>query len=362
MGRQLSRQSRRAALTALAAIAAGADCRAASAAVNDRPVLEWYDAQGTARPVRSLSGWRVRRRQILQAMQAVMGELPDRAALPPAEYKVLETVRDGAVRRLRIDYSGLPGESTPAYLLLPAAQAPAPALLALHQTTAIGKGEPAGLNDNLNLRYGIELARRGYVVLAPDYPTFGDHRWRLGGRWASGSAKAIWDNMRGLDLLQSLPQVDPLRLGAIGHSLGGHNALFTAAFDDRIAAVVSSCGFTRFHRYYGGNLTGWSSDRYMPRIREQGLTPASMPFDFFEVLAAIAPRSCLAVSPLRDTNFEVQGVRETIEAAAPAFAFLGAPGALQVRYPDTGHDFPATEREAAYRFLDAALRRPELSG
>ena len=46
--------------------------------------------------------------------------------------------------------------------------------------------------------------------------------------------KAIWNNVRAIDLLESLPEVDPDAIGCVGHSLGGHNGLFTAAFDTRI--------------------------------------------------------------------------------------------------------------------------------
>jgi len=77
----------------------------------------------------------------------------------------------------------------------------------------------------------------------------------------------------------------------IGHSLGGHNSIFVAVFDRRIKAVVSSCGFTSFAKYKGGNLAGWSHKEYMPRIAEvYHYNPAEMPFDFTEVLASLAPR------------------------------------------------------------------------
>ena len=46
------------------------------------------------------------------------------------------------------------------------------------------------------------------------------------------------------------------RIGVIGHSLGGHNSLFVAAFDPRLRAVVSSCGFNAFPKYKNGDLTG----------------------------------------------------------------------------------------------------------
>ena len=48
--------------------------------------------------------------------------------------------------------------------------------------------------------------------------------------------------------------VDPERIGVIGHSLGGHNSLFVATFDERLKAVVTSSGFNSFAKYYGGDL------------------------------------------------------------------------------------------------------------
>jgi cephalosporin-C deacetylase-like acetyl esterase len=89
------------------------------------------------------------------------------------------------------------------------------------------------------------------VVLAPAYPLLADHQPDVRGLgFESGTMKAIWDNVRGLDLLASLPFVSTNRgFGAIGHSLGGHNGLFTAAFDERIRVVVTSCGFDSFRDF-----------------------------------------------------------------------------------------------------------------
>jgi len=233
-----------------------------------------------------------------------------------------------------------------------------PAVLCLHQTTKIGKGEPSGLGGLANLHYALELAERGYVTLAPDYPNFGEHvfdPYKAG--YASGTMKAIWDNMRAVDLLQSLPEVDPERIGCIGHSLGGHNTMYTAAFDERIKVMVSSCGFNAFGKYYGGNLTGWSGTTYMPRIASvYGKSPAKMPFDFHEVVAAFAPRPFLTNSPLRDGNFEVSGVQDVIAAALPVYELLGAKEKLVALYPDAGHDFPPDVRQRAYEWLDRWLR------
>jgi dienelactone hydrolase len=207
------------------------------------------------------------------------------------------------------------------------------------------------------MHYALELTLRGYVTLAPDYPSLGEYAYDFDADdYDSGSMKAIYDNIRAVDLLQSLPDVDHQRIGCIGHSLGGHNALFTAVFDERIKAVVTSCGFTSFHKYKGGDLHGWSGPRYMPRVATQyGFSPERMPFDFPEVLAAIAPRAVFLVAPIDDDNFLVDGVRDVVEAARPVYSLLGQPRKLQEMYPDCGHDFPLAARKRAYSFFAREL-------
>ena len=132
--------------------------------------------------------------------------------------------------------------------------------------------------------------------------------------------------------------------------------MFTAAFDTRIRALVSSCGFTRFHKYYGGKLAGWTSARYMPRIADTyHNNPDEVPFDFPEIVATFAPRPFMACAPARDDKFEVSGVRDTITAAQPIYKLLGAESALRAEYPECAHDFPPTTREVAYQFLADSL-------
>ena len=147
-----------------------------------------------------------------------------------------------------------------------------------------------------------------------------------------------------------------------GHSLGGHNALFVAVFEPRIKVIVSSCGWTPFHDYYGGKLKGWTSDRYIPLLESRyGLDPDLVPFDFYEVIAALAPRPFLSISPLHDSNFDVGGVRKAITEAGKVYRLLGAEDRLRVEHPESEHDFIPVMREESYRFLAEWLdfRLPE---
>ena len=289
----------------------------------------------------------------LTGLEAVMGPMPPRIKTPPVVEIIAETQLDGGLIRRQIVFIARDQDRVPAYLFLPPGKGKHAAMLCLHQTTRIGKSEPAGLGGNPGLFYALELARRGYVTLAPDYPNFGDYQFDpYTHGYASATMKAITNHQRALDVLAAMPQVDKKRLGTIGHSLGGHNSLFLAAFDSRVKVAVTSCGFTAAARYYGGDLTGWSHQGYMPRVATvYGKDPAKLPFDFSDILAAIAPRAIFVNAPLHDANFDVTGVKETIAKVERKFKS----GQLEVVYPDRAHEFPAGIREQAYRFIDRQL-------
>ncbi len=324
-------------------------------------------------------------------MEEVMGPLPGSERRVPLDVKIESREETPEYTQVKLTYAAEPGDRVPALLLVPkkvkvdasglggeiANRDKAttnnrgfggrlPAMLCLHPTNADGKAQTAGLVGEKTRHYGHQLAERGFVCLIPDYPSFGDYKaydfkQKAPGSeqplYESGSMKAIWNNIRAVDLLESLGYVDIDSIGLIGHSLGGHNALFTAVFEPRIKAVVTSCGFTTFHDYYKGDLKGWTSDRYMPKIRDAYQNnPDKMPFDFPEVLAAIAPRGVYVNAPLHDANFDVAGVKKCIEAAQPVFNLLEAKNKLVVEYPDCGHDFPDEVRERVYEWLKKELK------
>ncbi|WP_347246558.1 alpha/beta fold hydrolase [Thermogutta sp.] len=323
---------------------------------NHQQPLQFSSEGGEIHSITSLKDWGYRRWHIQRGMEAVMGGLPGPQMRVPLDVQVIESQETESYRRIKLTYQADPFDRVPAYLLIPhQIRGRHPAVLCLHQTTHLAKDEPAGTRPEAAYPYAHELACRGYVCVVPDYPSFGEHPYdfRSHTEYASGSMKAIWDNVRALDLLESLPEVDRDRIAVIGHSLGGHNALFTAVFDERIRAVICSCGFTAFHRYYGGKIDPWAQDRYMPRVRDVfGNDPRRMPFDFHEVLAALAPRSVFVVAPLRDDNFDVEGVREVATRARHVFRLYGAEDRLVVIRPDIEHGFPPEIRQQTYDWLN----------
>jgi hypothetical protein len=324
-------------------------------------LLVWKDAEGKEHPVRTAEDWAKRRAHILAHMQEVMGPLPDASKKVPLDVQIEKTEDAGKYIRKKLTLAVEKGDRLPAYLLIPKQHdQKLPAVLCLHPTSRdLGKGIPTGFGDKPDRHYAVHLAERGYVCLAPDYVNMGEYKFdAYKNGYASATMKGIWNHMRCVDLLQTLPEVDGERIGVIGHSLGGHNSMFVGVFDERIKCIVSNCGFCSFPTYMKGNLAGWSHDGYMPRIRSVYETkPEKMPFDFTEVVAALAPRAFLASAPEKDHNFDMQGVKDCITAAQPVYELLGAAEKLKGNYPAGGHEFPDDARQLAYEWLERWLKK-----
>ncbi|RBP37723.1 hypothetical protein DES53_113105 [Roseimicrobium gellanilyticum] len=312
--------------------------------------------------------WNPRRKMILEGMQAIMGKLPGDEKRIPLEVQVEEEVDCGTYLRRLISYASEPGSRTPAYLCIPKTALngkPAPAVLCLHPTdSTVGHKVVVGLGGKQNRQYASELAERGFVTISPSYPLLANYQpdiKALG--WGSGTLKAVWDNMRALDLLDSLPFVKHGKYAAIGHSLGGHNSVYTAVFDPRIQVIVSSCGLDSYRDYYGGDPTkwvlekGWCQTRYMPKLATYQNKLAEIPFDFPELLAALAPRHVLINAPLKDSNFKWESVDRVVEAARRVYALHDAADRIAVEHPDCDHDFPDEVREKAYALIADVLGR-----
>lgn len=318
-------------------------------------LLLYRARSGEVRTVRTRRDWERRRLEILRGFESVAGRLPGPGRRCPLELRVEEETDLGDHVRRRITYQVEPGERIESYLLVPRAALAgrrARAVVCLHQTHAEGKKVVVGLGRSPDDEYGVELVRRGYVCLAPPYPQLADY-WpdldRLG--WGSGTLKAVWDNSRGIDLLESLPFVRRGGVAAIGHSLGGHNAIYTAVMDPRIRVVVTSCAFDAFVDYMNGDIRGWVQNRYLPRLKEYLGRPADIPFDFHELVGALAPRALFASAPLKDSNFRWESVARIAAAARPVYDLYHAKDRLVVRHPDAPHRFPPELRGEAYTFI-----------
>ena len=331
-------------------------------------LLQFRTSSGEVKPVTTPAEWQQRRQEILAGMQQVMGKYPGTKDRLEPSIEVLEEADAGSYVRRLITYQSEPDDRTPAYLCIPkdvlSRKRKAAAVLCLHPTdNTVGHQVVVGLGGRAGRQYAAELAERGYVTISPSYPHLANYWPNLGKLgYVSGTMKAIQDNSRAIDLLETLDYVDNSRgVGAIGHSLGGHNAIYTAVFDQRISVVASSCGFDSYLDYYGGAERvwffgqGWCQIRYMPRLSDYRGRLDEIPYDFPELLGALAPRPLFVNAPLHDSNFVAASVDRCADAARPVYRLLGDERNLIVRHPDSDHNFPDDMREEAYQLIDSVL-------
>ncbi len=273
-----------------------------------------------------------------QALLIRLGHFPERV---PLNLTVSSKIGEGAYTRALITYDVEAGERVSAWLLIPQGTPPPDgwlAILAIHQHDNrfdLGKAEPAGLSGNAMYAYGQELCQRGYVVLCPDLLCFEDRRPARAVRQAnrvlddagyerfeftryilSGSClqtKYLHDLTCSIDLLVSLPEVNHERLGVIGHSLGGLEALWLTWYDARITAAISSCGFGLLRTLMRDGINhGFAM--YIPGILEV--------CDLDELVGALAPRAFLLTAGETDPLFPIDGVRSIVEKAQQHYAQL----------------------------------------
>jgi len=268
-----------------------------------RPVLQFQDR----RSVRNKEDWQGRRTELLRKWHAVLGAWPPLLEEPYSQEQFLESL--GAFSRRRIELQIAPGRKTAVYLLTPDGAGPFPAVIDVFYYPEDGAGIKADRRRQND--FGYQLVQRGFAALCvgqnptaprPDadlyYPT-----WDKAVLQPLSYLAYVAANCH--TFLARRPEIDPNRIGIVGHSYGGKWALFAGALYDKFAAVcVSDPGIvfdeTRpnvnyWEPWYLGYVPGTEfrprgvlSDAY-PRVgayktmREKG-------DDLHELHALIAPR------------------------------------------------------------------------
>lgn len=313
--------------------------------------------------------WERKRTEILQVWFDCVGGVPARV---PTKFLVeSETVVGDHVRQ-KITFATADDDAISAFLLIPngarESGKKSPAILALHPTNAAGKASIATADGPRNRQYALELVSRGYVVLAPDDLTAGERIFP--GQRAFRDApfyekypewttvgKNLLDHLQAVDLLTSLDFVDAERIGVIGHSFGAYNAYFLSAIDERIRAVVSSCGLLPFapkaSTEHWGVRNWYSHFPKLSAVQNQG----TVPFEFNEIIALTAPRPMFFYAAQSDRIFpHWKEVGECFLDVHGLYVWLGGEDNFKSVIGSGGHDFPEPVRIMSYEFLDQWLK------
>jgi len=221
-----------------------------------------------------------------------------------------------------VEFNDRPGHQVHGWMARPKNPAAArlPAVLALHGHN----GTAYKIFQKGYYFYGDLLAKKGYVVLAIDIHhrtlepqgPYLDRGPLIRFKRITPMGQRVWMAMRAVDLLQTLPDVDPERIGIVGLSNGGITTEFTAALDTRLKLAVSSGALVRYDRWWAGDLTPCRCE-YIPKLEGQ--------LDYYDVFALVAPRPLLVQNGEQDNNFLIDSAKEAFVHIKKAYTLAGAP-------------------------------------
>jgi len=312
--------------------------------------------------------WHVWRGRLRRRFEELLGRFPaGREALTP---KVLERIECEGYVRERVEFTTFDGLRCPAYVLVPTGQASGerlPAVAAFHGH-GYGSREVVGLSPagesilerpTYQKNFGVELAKRGFVVVAPEIFGFGDRRLqdeyardkysscdRLSkvmlhlGRTMAGHR--VHEAMRTIDYLCARDDVDVERIGCMGISGGGLVASFTAALDERIKSTVVS-GYVNTFKASILDIDH-CIDNYVPGLGEI----AEMP----DIVSLIAPRALLMEAGTKDDIFPIDASLEAFERLRDVYDLLGVSSKLACDAFEGEHEISGA---AAYDWLQRTV-------
>lgn len=287
-----------------------------------------------------------------------LGGLPERTPLKP---RVVGKLQADGYRIEKVIYESLPGYLVTANLYLPSTPGPYPGVL-----FSCGHSQNGKALDTYQLACAL-MARNGLAVLSYDpvgqgerahfpavagtpVPATGEHhllglRCRLVG--IDLARYFIWDGMRGIDYLQSRPDIIPDRIGATGNSGGGTLTSYLMALDDRIACAAPSCYLTGFRRLY---------ETIGPQDFEQNI-PGQVGggLDHGDYLIMRAPKPTLMCVATQDF-FDIKGAWDVFREAKRIYTRLDRPESVELVETDEKHGFSVRLREGATRWMCRWLR------
>jgi hypothetical protein len=189
-------------------------------------------ADGT--PVKSPADWQRRRAEILSYWHRVMGQWPPLIEHPKIVYLESRPRENFTQHKIRIEIA--PNRSEMGYLLIPAGSGPFPAVFVPFYEPDTSTGQ----NKNVRRDFALQLTRRGFVTLSIGSPGGDARKPDTGGRALQPLSFLGYVGANCCNALASLPQVDPKRIGVVGHSYGGKWAMFASCLYDKYAAAVWS--------------------------------------------------------------------------------------------------------------------------
>lgn len=172
-----------------------------------------------------------------------------------------------------------------------------------------------------------------------------------------------WGASAVVSYLMGREEIQADKIAITGHSRNGKQALYAAAFDERIAAVIpSSSGFggVRAARHSDRRFSVHDMNRtlldfpewWIPELKAFYGHEDRLPVDMNSLLALMAPRPCLLNAGIFDLYGDAWGLEQTYHSAKRVYDFLGHSDKLQIRQKTVRHNTHARDIEDFFDFLD----------
>ncbi len=309
----------------------------------------------------SWDAWLERRAELRAAWLGFLG--PWEVGPVDDRFRVIADTPGKRCRRRLVAYATEPDEEVEAWLLEPAGPVPAggrPGAVVFHSTVARSIDEVASEEAEAPAAIGAWLVDAGFTVLCPRCWLWnGDAAHaldtngavaRLAARHpgARGMRKLLHDGLRAVDVLSRIDGVDAARIVAAGHSLGAKEALYLAAFDERVQGAVASEGGVAIP------FSNWDAPWYLGAdARAEGFER-----DHAELVAMALPRGLLVLGGEAGPG-AADGDRSwpTIERALEAGRLLEPRPWTGLFNHRGGHAIPPEARDLLVDWLRAASGR-----
>jgi dienelactone hydrolase len=287
-----------------------------------RTPLKFYNG----RPVKTISDWKNRRREIIDRWQEMMGPWPELISKPSVE--IIETTHRENFTQYHIRLGWRSDEQTEGYLLVPDDKGKKPAVITVfyEPESAIGLNKPY-------VDFALQLVRRGFIALSIGTDFRADSKpWS---QYYPNRNKATVQPLSMLaylaanacNMLANWPDVDSNRIGIVGHSYGSKWAMFASCLYEKFACAAWSDGGIVFDEsrpnvnywdpwYLGYYPTPWQQEGPSAiKYPAKGLYPKLLKegYDLHELHALMAPRPFLVSGGSEDSPDRWIPLNHTVE-------------------------------------------------
>ena len=297
------------------------------------------------KPVNSITEWNEQMQSIIKRWGDYLGIIEPNPNIPVL--RILQEETEDDIIRQYVEYESEPGINVRAYIIKPqSSKKQLPGVVALHSTSDNKMLYISGEDKGEITPLGFNLAKLGFVVICPQCFLWHDKgyrsyeqqvdRFQSKHTGSKGMAKMLFDASRAVDVLASMPDVDNKRIGAIGHSLGGKEAFYLGAFDERVKVIVSNEGGI------GIDFSNWDDPWYL------GIEIHSFGHEHHELLAICAPKPFLLIGG--DSS---DGIKSTpyINAVKPVYRLYGKEENIRLYNHGQGHNITPEAEKLSYQWM-----------